>query len=401
MLSSGVDRRALLAWLATLSGCGGGGGSAQVAEPEPAPVVVQTVAFFDAQRGWGTGTAAGKKAILTTTDGGASWRAHVSGITDDVVITPIDALRAWAVSRTERVYRTQDGGASWLEYTADSSPHDFAQVVSPPDALRIMIRYPQVHGFNVVRMRASTDGGISWYSTTFENAFQNAVTRSGVVLQLASADQGLRRALQVSTDFGKTSREVALQATALGALEDGSLWAQVVHPPEGTGDSNASLLALAKSLDDGRSWSQVDMSIPPIVKASDLGNFSVRSLSVSGTGWAWVGLGNGPAVFFRTTDQGRTWQLAPLPAGVGFEQVSSEFLDSTSCLLKANTGNAAWLSVDGGDHWTALQIAAEAERPKTVERDGGRGLLASFYSSSTADIRWYRSTDQGAHWARL
>ena len=66
------------------------------------------MAFPSTSRGW----AAGKGAIIATTDGGASWTQQYKGRADIRSLVFADDLHGWAVA-SDSLLRTADGGATW------------------------------------------------------------------------------------------------------------------------------------------------------------------------------------------------------------------------------------------------------------------------------------------------
>jgi photosystem II stability/assembly factor-like uncharacterized protein len=124
------------------------------------PDVLRAVAFADARHGW----AVGSKGILVTADGGAHWRLQraVSSFYGFAAVTFADARHGWAVGGTGDapaepgfVMTTRDGGVHWTT-TLLSGAVDRLNGVSFVDAL---------HGW-VVGNRGvvyrTRDGGRSW-----------------------------------------------------------------------------------------------------------------------------------------------------------------------------------------------------------------------------------------------
>ena len=78
------------------------------AGPQPRVDGLDAVAFPSTSRGW----AAGKGAIIATTDGGATWTQQYKGRADIRSLVFADDLHGWAVA-SDSLLRTADGGATW------------------------------------------------------------------------------------------------------------------------------------------------------------------------------------------------------------------------------------------------------------------------------------------------
>ena len=80
------------------------------ATPAPRVHSLAAVAFPTAANGW----AAGKGAIIATTDGGRTWTEQYRGRADIRALDFTDDRDGWALSAAS-LLRTTDGGATWTE----------------------------------------------------------------------------------------------------------------------------------------------------------------------------------------------------------------------------------------------------------------------------------------------
>ena len=78
------------------------------AGPQPRVDGLDAVAFPSTSRGW----AAGRGAIIATTDGGATWTQQYEGRADIRSLEFADERHGWAVA-SDSLLRTADGGATW------------------------------------------------------------------------------------------------------------------------------------------------------------------------------------------------------------------------------------------------------------------------------------------------
>ena len=74
---------------------------------------LNAVWFAGARRGWAVG---GEGVILSTVDGGLTWRPQASGVGDDLYdVKFFDEAEGWAVGRGGALLHTRDGGRTWAD----------------------------------------------------------------------------------------------------------------------------------------------------------------------------------------------------------------------------------------------------------------------------------------------
>jgi photosystem II stability/assembly factor-like uncharacterized protein len=72
---------------------------------------VNAVSFADARRGWAVGAGG---VVLSTNDGGRTWRVQMSGTESDLFdVKFFDEREGWAVGADGTAIHTADGGATW------------------------------------------------------------------------------------------------------------------------------------------------------------------------------------------------------------------------------------------------------------------------------------------------
>lgn len=74
---------------------------------------LNAVWFATPQRGWAVG---GEGVIISTTDGGLTWRPQTSGVGDDLYdVKFFNESEGWAVGRGGAMLHTNDGGRNWVD----------------------------------------------------------------------------------------------------------------------------------------------------------------------------------------------------------------------------------------------------------------------------------------------
>jgi photosystem II stability/assembly factor-like uncharacterized protein len=163
------------------------------AGPQPRVDGLDAVAFPSTSRGW----AAGRGAIIATTDGGATWTQQYIGRADIRSLVFADEQHGWAVA-SDSLLRTADGGATWspagepeglvLTSVAFTSAEEGWGVAAPADEVGAPVLGA------VVR---TDDGGSSW--SVVKPAAADSICTSGGELVAGAGSKVLD-----STDGGAT-----------------------------------------------------------------------------------------------------------------------------------------------------------------------------------------------------
>ena len=317
-----------------------------------------SVAAPDAGHAWAVGPA---PSIVTTSNGGATWRSQDPGTTSQLYCVAFsDAADGWAVGDAGTVVATTDGGALWAPQTTPATAAPLIGVASHDlDAWAV--------GAGGTIM-ATTDGGTTWfaqnsptatdlYSVSFADAADGwAVGDAGHIV--ATTDGGASWiAQQAHTDDylnGVTCRG-ELHAWAVG--EKGVILA---------------------TTDGGAHWTVVRH---PAAKAPDL--YTV-SFADNRRGWA-VG---DDGILLATINGGRTWRAQPTPAGsaalasVAFPDALHGFVSGAAGAM-LTTSHAGWCdtrppvatAAGAGWHRAAVRVTLHAADPA-----GGSGVASLAYS---------------------
>ncbi|HVZ49548.1 MAG TPA: Type 1 glutamine amidotransferase-like domain-containing protein [Gemmatimonadaceae bacterium] len=241
-------------------------------------------------------------------------RAPVASTSSCRSLSVANAQVAWAGCTGGKVFRTTDGGATWM-------------VDSVPGAARLDFR------------------GIKAFDAS-----------TAVVVSAGPAEQGQARIYR-TTDGAKTWT-LAWSDTTTGVFLDGvAFWD--ARNGLSFSDPVGGRFVILTTNDGGRSWARTAPdAIPANLPGEAAFAASNTQLAVQGTSNAWIATGGGPeARVFRTTDRGHSWSVAStgMPAGASSGLFGIAFAD-------ARNGVAI-----GGDYRNERGVSAFALRT----RDGG------------------------------
>lgn len=295
-----------------------------------------------------------------------AWQLQVSGTNVSLRgMSAINADVAWASGQRGTVLRTTDGGLTWQARRIEGAE---LLDVRDVDAFSEQVAYALTIGpGDQSRIFKTTDGGGSW-TTQFVNP-----EPAGFFDAMA---------------FWDAERGLAVSDTIDGAF-------YVIATEDG-----------------GATWTRIPPDrFPPALPGEGYFAASGTNVTVWGTDHAWLGTGAADrARVLRTTDRGRTWQLAdtPLVAGSTSGIYSIAFRDASHGLVVGGnyeqardaTDNIA-MTDDGGATWTLVRGPDDAPSPL----GGFRSVIAWLPGTQTAvatgpagtDV----STDGGRTWSRI
>jgi len=346
------------------SGCGessglqveNGGRSVHVtsaAHPAPRVQGLDAVAFPSDTNGW----AAGKGAIIATTDGGRTWTEQYRGRADIRALDFTDERDGWAVAATS-LLRTTDGGATWSE--AGEAPGSFLTAVDFVSATQGWgIAGRAAYGSLLGDLVHTDDGGMTW---SLVGDAANSICASDRTL-IAGAGSRLLR----STDHGGTWTAVFEAPTApttwMAALVEcagPSIWALF----QGDAAAGSQGYSVYRSADGGSSWRPV--VVAPLLAGSDPAFHGLVQLDAYAGPFAAVTpseavfLGQCPAcdpqhvTVLRTQDGGAGWQRHVIN---GFVPTGLAFADARHGWMTTQLGGypgrhaAILATTDGGRSW--------------------------------------------------
>lgn len=290
---------------------------------------------------------------------GLQWQPQSSGTTARLRgISAVSAQVAWASGANGTLLRTINGGAQWdlLSKPPGAEKLDFRDI----DAIDNRVAYAlSIGSGETSRIYKTTDAGAHW-----------------------------------DLQFANTDPKVFLDAMAFWDEDHGLAFSDSV-------DGRFVILITA---DGGKSWDQVPQHRLPAA-LPDEGAFAASgtNVAVSGRDQAWIG--TTASRVLRTTDRGRTWQVAPTPVANGPATgiFSIAFRDSRNGAVvggnyqreSAAVNNAAFTS-DGGVTWTLVQERGLSGFRSVVSwMPGTRSVMAI----GPAGADW--SVDDGHSWTPL
>jgi photosystem II stability/assembly factor-like uncharacterized protein len=238
--------------------------------------------------------------IFRTNDGGATWERQDAGTKRPfLAMSCIDAQTAWIAGKEGIVYATSDGGNTWRELQSGSQRHVFA--LEFPTAKR-------GHGAgDFGTMIHTEDGGATWTTSRIptevklpESALDTGVEPGDV--NLYGLSYGDPDHVWIAGEFG-----------IIAASSDGGLtWRQQLAPIESTlfgirfSDAQHGIAVgldavILRTDDGGATWTQ----IPSPLTGRSFFDVFVRGQQ------GWI-VGDQGTVL-KTEDAGTTWKLEPLP----------------------------------------------------------------------------------------
>jgi photosystem II stability/assembly factor-like uncharacterized protein len=299
--------------------------------------------MVDATTGWAAGRVDGTDRILRTTDGGVTWRGVGPSDCSTRLLTPADSRLAWTGAHP--VCLTVDGGQTWTVVDAPG------RIVWFNDDRRGWSLAAESWGltfrqFDIISFSTTDDGGATWVET-------NPPPGSGVAY-LAFPDAQTAWALRAG--FAKTL----------------------------DGVPNLGLpIYFHTTLDRGRTWTTRQLPLPP---DAEIFNWESMRVFLGGVGnceflspvlssldlWKFALTCEGASWMYTTVNQGKTWIISPMPAGVDAAiHFRSPRLGWLHVSDWENNLGRLYQTTDGGQTWAL------------VKRTGWLDVVLSFVDAQT------------------
>jgi photosystem II stability/assembly factor-like uncharacterized protein len=365
----------------TCSGTSGAGWCWQ--RPKPIGNTINDLSFVDASTGWAVGEYG---EILKTTDGGVTWLAEASGTHQSLQqARMLDANHGWATGMNGTVLRTNDGGATWALQAPGFSMPSNVTVNATNTLFQGTDRALILGGYWSNDERITTDGGTTWSAVTSSGFTPLAMTPNGTLwaLQYVWTANGNVYTVQSSSDGGNTYTPRQQWSTFAPAQlsfgDDQHGWVA------GYDQSSPGTIQLWQTTDGGNTWQVMQ---PTGLASTGYWYGSAYLKFVDAThGW----LLDTSSTLYRTQDGGASWTPVGTFGGANFYGAP----DADTAII-FSYWDGYHVTRDGGQHWSILNVAAEAgvSYPSQIR------LADSNYWLQYAD-RWYRTSDNGSTWTQV
>jgi photosystem II stability/assembly factor-like uncharacterized protein len=300
--------------------------------------------------------------LLSARDANAQWQQQASNTMADFRgLCAVSASVAWASGTRGTVARTTDGGKTWQASTvAGAEKLDFRDVKAMDANTAYVL---SIGKGEQSRIYKTTDGGAHW-------------------------------ALQ----FTNKSAEGFFDAMAFWDREHGIAMSDPV----------GGRFLIITTDDGGKTWNQVPAAnLPPAIQGEGGFAASGTCITVQGKSNVWVASGGAVARVYRSTDRGRTWQVAATPISSGIESAgifSIAFKDATHGIIvggdyrkPTEAGDNVATTSDGGRTWTLVTGTRPAGYRSCVAYVPGTAAMLVAVGTSGSDV----STNGGVDWTSL
>jgi photosystem II stability/assembly factor-like uncharacterized protein len=238
---------------------------------------------------------------LLFANGDARWRKQpVASTSNCRSLSAVNELVAWAGCSGGRVFRTTDGGVTWVADSVSGAARLDFRGIKAFDANTAVITSAGPAEQGQARIYRTADGGRSW--------------------TLAWTD---------------STKGIFLDGVAFWDAQHGFTFSD---PVDGR-------LVILTTDDGGVHWAKVaPANIPPVIKGEAAFAASNTQLAVQGSSNAWIATGGGAeARVFRTTDRGRSWTVSStgMPGGSSAGLFGIAFADAMHGLAVGGDYNIA------------------------------------------------------------
>jgi photosystem II stability/assembly factor-like uncharacterized protein len=330
--------------------------------------------------GWAAGSATNR--ILRTADGGSHWKdvTPPSARAGTWITYFLDANSAWLASSLQpgsgspdfsaAVYRTADGGQTWLHVGTVLAGWGFPAALDFVDREHGWLFMKQdgtleTPGSDTVAVYATTDGGASW------NKLSQTDT-SGLAGHLPQACSKLTPVF-LSASTG---------------------WIQ-----GGCGAGGGYFLYVTR--DGGRSWAAVSLKMP--AQGTSTCDCGIESLRFWDNQHGALVLndayqdsrGYAQNFLYTTIDAGRSWQLGPLLPANAF---SVYFLDAAHGWTLDAKANNLIFSGDGGRHWSTAGTIPSNSNGVVMDFQFVTSQVGWALGADSRGLPILKTVDGGASW---
>ena len=362
--------------------------------------------------------------LHTSTNDGSTWTHITTGIQAldwgilDLDMDPVNYIWLYAVGTpgilTPVVYRSQDGGTTWIPRSGGFL-NRIRAIFPQPDAFDTLFATGDGFFFK------SIDGAANWISLTdLVPSATSATSHSSLGYAVVVGTSGTKRAendtLYAGVTKGYTTNGVWTPANhGLGSGLDGmQVWSLSLWGSQGVfAATNSGVYRMGDVGSPIPTWQQKNNGIVNAVITS----LAVVNSPVLDSVLHAVYAGTESAGIFKSTDRGATWQPASTgligadaggdPFKVRIDQLAVE--QTNPLKAYAATNNGMYRSVDGGANWSKMSvesgiysssfngIVVDPQKPGTVYAHG-YGPTGTIYGDAAG---FFISADAGQTWNPL
>ncbi|MBI4535063.1 MAG: T9SS type A sorting domain-containing protein [Ignavibacteriae bacterium] len=244
----------------------------------------------------------------------------------------------FAASYTSGVYRSTDGGTTWVQVNSGLMFSSALGMAVNPLSGDLFVS-------SGARIYRSTTNGENWVaqdSTTFlSGAWRLVVNNQGILFAAPNSSDSLRR----SSDDGLTWR------AAHNGLPQGGTQELRIHA---NGDIYICMRNnwVFRSSDNGENWTALPRPFPPLpyVDADAIAFGSGSEIYVGDDGWG----------FFKSTDGGSSWEQ--LNSGLPNQYVWALAVSNRGHLFAGLASDGVYRSTDGGAQWDSVNTGLGPSR---------------------------------------
>ncbi len=373
------------------------------------PLAVRYTKMINADEGWGVVNAGDDSDyIMRTKDGGKTWfdvtpaKFTLTDATVDLNSHEFfpDGKHAWLTSTDEHgswIWSTQDGGNTWAQ----------AKLLEPQGSPVLLSFADEKHGWVLLsgccaagndpaQIYRTTDGGRSWILTADSLGFGGKIgglsTPYHTGIAFANAYEGWMTFATISgeggiahtTNAGRSWRNAKLPVPPTEkTLQGCDMTSPTIFSPTELlfvanchqGDyENRNLIYLFATKNDGKMWTITPIAVADVVAMSMAFNPPLVYMISPSVGWLVTGkvgdVTTADFALYQTTDGGQNWtKLARLPPELNsnvlfcdnYTLCIFDFIDSQTGWSLTQSGDLLQTS-DGGKTWNALhpRLAAQA-----------------------------------------
>ena len=320
------------------------------------------------------------RGVFRSEDGGATWLPPGDGLSSffifsSVEVDPFVPGRIWAGVNFSGVFRSDDRGATWTAFNVGLPALSVLDLALDPAVANTV--YVALRQGGVLR---STDAGLTWNSLGIPTGYATLLEidpRDSRRLYAGTIAQGVYR----SPDAGGS-----WEAFGAGSTGSSQMTAIAINPA----DSSVVYVGTAgdglyRSTNSGVEWTRIDTApVEPHINAIAIDPGNSNTIYVATL-----------SDIFVTRDGGTSWQSVP---------VRPIHVVTTDVLFQPGGGGRLWAasdagvfkSADGGQSWAASHAGMRAtQTPVVIVARENPGLI--FAAGGGAGV--FRSSDGGATWS--